>query len=54
MFKKHEVKFVAHKKVIEPVKVKFETKEGKRVSFDAHEKVKEPVVVDFMAKDKEK
>jgi len=46
---KHEVKFVAKKKVSVPARVEFHTKDGKEVEFNAHKKVKKPVEVDFMA-----
>ena len=48
---KHTVSFIAHKKVVEPVRVAFPTKEG-FVSFGAHKKVSEPVLVRFQAKNK--
>ena len=52
MIKKHRVAFVAEKKVKEPVKIAFKTKEGKKISFVAEKKVKGPVKVKFMAKNK--
>lgn len=52
MTKRHHVKFVAEKTVSEPVKVKFTTKDGKKVSFAGHKPAKEEVEIDFMAKNK--
>ena len=51
---RHHVKFKAEKKVSEPVRVKFERKDGTEANFPAHKKVKEKVEVDFMAKNKKK
>lgn len=52
MANKHEVTFVATKKVKEPVVVSFQKKNGEPVVFPAHKKVNEQVVVDFFAKNK--
>ena len=50
--KKHQVKFKAHKKVKQPVEVKFKTKKGKPVDFVAKKKVEKVVEVKFKARDK--
>lgn len=49
--KKHEVEFKAHKKVKQPVKVKFKTKDGE-VEFKARKPVDKVVKVKFKARDK--
>jgi hypothetical protein len=52
--KRHHVKFVAEETVSEPVQVKFQRKDGTKVSFPGHKDVKEEVEVDFMARSKKK
>lgn len=51
MAKKHTVRFKATKPVSVPVRVKFETDAGKKVSFPAHKTVEKKVTVKFRAKD---
>ncbi len=46
-----KVEFNAHKKVMKPVEVQFETRKGKSVDFVADKKVKILVHVKFTAKD---
>jgi len=53
--RREKVEFKADKKVSQPVKVEFYTKDGKRVSFKGHKEVTKPVKVEFYAKkDKDK
>ena len=52
MPKRHHVRFKAEKQVSEPVRVKFERKDGSTADFPAHGKVKKTVKVDFMARNK--
>jgi hypothetical protein len=49
---KKRVEFDAHKKVKQPVEVRFRTKEGERVDFTAKKPVKVPVHVKFTARKK--
>jgi hypothetical protein len=44
------VSFMARKNVSVPTKVKFNTKDGEKVSFRAHKTVKKKVPVSFWAK----
>jgi len=51
---KEKVSFWAKKKVPEPVRVKFITKNGQEVSFRAVKKIPKPIKVEFYAKEKER
>jgi hypothetical protein len=51
---KHRVEFNAHRKVMKPAKVSFNTKAGERVQFVAEKPVEVPVHVEFIAGSKKK
>lgn len=49
-----KVEFDAHKKVKQPVEVKFKTRGGEKVKFVAGKKVPVPVHVKFTTRDRKK
>jgi len=49
-----KVSFIAHKKVVKPVRVKFYTRVGGKVSFVAKKKMVKPVRVKFYVRKKKK
>jgi hypothetical protein len=52
MATRKKVSFIARKKIVKPVRVKFYTRSGGRVAFTAKKKVVKPVRVQFYAKKK--
>ncbi len=52
--RRKRVSFIANKKIVKPVRVKFYTRNGKEVSFIAKKKVVKPIKVEFYAKEKKK